>query len=335
MERLRTVTMAVLLVFVIFGFSLPQTTFAITVAGTNPDDPMYTSNFPFSFAGVAKIDMVVPLPSPPNPPGSTTQYHGSGALLNTPSDPGRYILTAAHIFYKKDTSIPLNIISTNVTFYGSPITFQGAQNIIHPSWDGNKNHGNDIAIIKLASPVTGITGYDIHRDNNSGLGQVATIVGYGWKGTGANGWVVQDPIRTLRWGQNKFDALAPPSMTYGYPWAYDFDDGTAAHNTFGVWANPPNNDLGQGLSEVMIAEGDSGGPSFLDVGGNKLIAGVHSYGTRYSPDQNHPATDIDDVVNASFGELGLDTRTALHQDWIDQQVQSQAPQPPTHLKIVE
>lgn len=133
MDRLRTITIAILLVFVIFCCSLPQTILAITVAGTNPDDPMYTSNFPFSFDGIAKIDLVVPLPSPPAPPGATTQYHGSGALLNTPSDPGRYVLTAAHIFYQKDTSIPLNIISTNVTFYGSPITFQGAQNIIHPS----------------------------------------------------------------------------------------------------------------------------------------------------------------------------------------------------------
>ena len=325
MDRLRTVTIVILLVFVIFCFSLPNTTFAITVAGTNPDDPMYTSNFPFSFAGVAKIDIVVPLPSPPNPPGSTTQYHGTGALLNTPSDPGRYVLTAAHIFYN-NVGQPLNITETRVTFYGSPITFQGAQNIIHPSWDGNKNHGNDIAIIKLASPATGITGYDIHRDNNSGLGQVATIVGYGWKGTGALGWVNQTG-GTLRWGQNKFDVTV--GNIPGYPWAYDFDDGTAAHNTFAVWASPPNNDLGQGLSEVMIAEGDSGGPSFL---GN-LIAGIHSFGFRKDSDSTHPATDIDGLLNASFGELGVDTRTAFYQNWIDQQVQVQVPRPPSNLRI--
>lgn len=91
MDRLRPIKIAVLMVFVIFGFSLSQPTLAITVAGTNPDDPMHTSNFPFSFAAIAKIDLVVPLPSPPNPPGNTTQYHGTGALLNTPSNPGRYV----------------------------------------------------------------------------------------------------------------------------------------------------------------------------------------------------------------------------------------------------
>ncbi len=326
MEKLRILPIAILPVVVIFCFSLSQTTLAITVAGTNPDDPIYTSNFPFSFNGIAKIDIVVPLPSPPNPPGSTTQYHGTGALLNTPSNPGRYVLTAAHVFYRQDGTPLNNIISTNVTFHGSSITFQGAQNIIHPNWDGNRNHGNDIAIIKLASSATGITGYDIHRDNNSGLGQVATIVGYGWKGTGASGWVYQSG-GTLRWGQNKFDVTV--GNITGYPWAYDFDDGTAAHNAFGVWANPPNNDLGQGLSEVMIAEGDSGGPSFL---GNQ-IAGIHSFGFRKDSDSTHPTTDIDGLLNASFGEMGVDTRTAFYQIWIDQQVQSQAPQPPSNFRI--
>jgi hypothetical protein len=320
MERHRIVPKTVLLVLVIFCFSLPQTTLAITVAGTNPDDPMYTSNFPFSFAGIAKIDLVVPLPSPPNPQGSTTQYHGTGVLLNTPSDPGRYVLTAAHIFYQKNSNTPLNIISTNVTFYGSPTTFQGAQNIIHPNWDGNKLHGNDIAIIKLSSSATGITGYDIHRDNNSGIGQIATIVGYGWKGTGTNGWVYQDPIRTLRWGKNRFDATT--GDIYGWPWAYDFDNGQTAHDTFGVQNNL--NNLGEGLSEVMIAEGDSGGPSFL---GN-LIAGVHSAGFRYAD-----GTDVDGVLNASFGEIAIDTRTAFYQIWIDQQIKGQVPQPPSNLRI--
>ena len=123
---------------------------------------------------------------------------------------------------------------------------------------------------------------------------------------------------------NKRSHVTAGDIIPSYPWTYDFDDGTAAHDTFGVRDNI--NNLGEGLSEVMIAEGDSGGPSFL---GN-LIAGLHLGGFRYAD-----GTDVDGVLNASFGEIAIDTRTAFYQSWIDQQVQGQAPRPPTHLKIVE
>jgi hypothetical protein len=59
---------------------------------------------------------------------------------------------------------------------------------------------------------------------------------------------------------------------------------------------------------VLIAPGDSGGPSFL---GAQLI-GVHSFGGTFGA-----PFDINNLHDASFGELGGDVRIALHADWID------------------
>ena len=42
----------------------------------------------------------------------------------------------------------------------------------------------------------------------------------------------------------------------------DSDDGTPAHDVFGALFNLP--DLGLGINEACSAQGDSGGPAFID-----------------------------------------------------------------------
>ena len=64
----------------------------------------------------------------------------------------------------------------------------------------------------------------------------------------------------------------------------------------------------------MLANGDSGGPSFIQVAGTWELVGIHSF--IGSPG---PPLDIDDKPdpNSSFGELSGDTRLAFYAQWID------------------
>ena len=62
-------------------------------------------------------------------------------------------------------------------------------------------------------------------------------------------------------------------------------------------------------SEVMIAPGDSGGPSFY-LGS---LVGVHSFVSTFGI----AGGDVDDVLNFSFGEVAGDTRVTEYASWID------------------
>lgn len=78
-------------------------------------------------------------------------------------------------------------------------------------------------------------------------------------------------------------------------------------------------DLGQGLSEVSVGGGDSGGPQFI----NGRIAGVTSFGLTFgcpavlvTPNGQVCAFDSDNSLNSSFGEFAGYTRVDLHAQWI-------------------
>ena len=66
----------------------------------------------------------------------------------------------------------------------------------------------------------------------------------------------------------------------------------------------------------MVAPGDSGGPSFMD----SILVGIHSF-------INTSPADGDAIINASFGELGADTRVFIYADWIDRRVAAAVPEP--------
>lgn len=154
----------------------------------------------------------------------------------------------------------------------------------------------------MATPVS-IPGYQIYRDNST-IGAVVNLAGYGKSGRGSTGTTIS--FGTLRQGENRYDTYWDMP---GSPYAYDFDDGSPDRDAIGALAGIYN--TGTGTQEVMIAPGDSGGPSFYD---GKII-GVHSFGSTFGT-----PLDIDNVLNASFGEMGGDTRVAAYADWIDQTV---------------
>ena len=85
-------------------------------------------------------------------------------------------------------------------------------------------------------------------------------------------------------------------------------------------------DLGLGNDEVMSAPGDSGGPSFI----NGQVAGITSYGLRLSRRTGRPprTSDVDNQLNSSYGEFGIDTRVSFFSGWIDANLTAVPPPPP-------
>jgi hypothetical protein len=219
-------------------------------------------------------------------------YGCSGALLSGGWD----VLTAAHCL--ADDAGDLDVTALTASFFtvGGQLDFSGAAYSIHPGYLGTIDGGNDIAVIRL-SMATGLSGYGLATSDPFGP---VTLAGYGMSGTGLQGHVL--PWGTLRSGQNRYEAYWDLP---GLPYAYDFDDGTAARNTLARRGIPSN--LGETM-EVLGVPGDSGGPTFY--GGQ--IVGVHSFYATFGSGWG----DLNDDLDGTFGELGGDTRVAAYYDWI-------------------
>jgi len=210
------------------------------------------------------------------------------------------------------------------------VALDATEIFVHPDYDGNVLHGNDIAIVRLPFDAPDdAQPFDIFRQSNE-VGQIGTKVGFGISGIGSEGTTGPSalPSGTRRSVQNRYDATADifdglsgvlsigQILNGDRQLAYDFDDGTTAHDAFGVFfgANDPSLiDAGLDILEGNSAPGDSGGPTFLrDAFGNQLIAGVTSYGLAA------PLTDITPtVIDSSIGEFSVDTRVSSFADWID------------------
>jgi hypothetical protein len=154
---------------------------------------------------------------------------------------------------------------------------------------------HDLALIKLDRPLTG--GYDIYR-GSSEIGQSFSRIGY--IGTnlveGKNTYDAYTNIINPLWG-NTIEAKTQL--------LYDYDDGTPQHDALGILFNLSN--LGLGSSESISQPGLSGAPTFI----NNQIAGIGSYIFRSD------STDVNSVVDSSFGEMGSDMRVSAQADWID------------------
>lgn len=265
------------------------------------DDPAnHVVSPPSPFDGVARLTV-----------GTAAGTFGcSGTLLSG----GRHLLTAAHCLDGNgDGSADVSSFSATFNLASGPLTLGGASYALAPGWTGDFGDGADLGIVTLAATAP-LAGYGIHSDTSS-IGFVADIAGYGYRGFGATGYVSYT-FGTLRAGENRMDLYW---NLPGLPFAYDFDDGSAARDTIGNLA-PGYDDLGQGLGEVLIAPGDSGGPSFL----NGKIVGVHSFGASFDE-----PFDLDGLLNGTFGELGGDTRVAAYAGWVNSFL-TPVPEPETY-----
>lgn len=258
---------------------------------------------------------------------STGGYYASGVLLLG----GRAVLTAAHLIKAGSTSISVEF----ETIQGKQ-TLQASWSQVHPQYSDLGGH--DLALLWLdASAPAAAQRYELYRSGNE-VGQNFTMVGYGASGTGSEGYSAGSGSTRMK-AENRFDAMAdvlkslmgttmgwtPP---VGTQLMADFDNGTVAHDALGRLMGV--DDLGQGVSEGLIAPGDSGGPAFI---GSKL-AGLASYVASLSLPNAHP--DVDNVNNNStFGEVAAWQRVSAYQQWIDQGVRSRLLDAPSQPEQVQ
>jgi hypothetical protein len=246
--------------------------------------------------------------------GTPYSIVGNGSLLPN----GKSILTAAHLLTLVGGTAPT--VSSITVYFDLP---SGTTSVsvpvstgmhVNPNW--NRNNvllGADIAVLDLSSAAPAAAPrFDIYR-GSSEVSSVVDKVGYGVSGQGI---AVPGtyPYGTKRNGVNEWEAVLGGTTVSNSVLLYDFDDGTSAHDAFGV--NFSINDLGQGNNEVCQGPGDSGAPSF--IGGR--IAGVTSFGLHFA------SGDIDGSVNSSFGEGVGDTRVSSFASWIDSVTDIVAPQ---------
>lgn len=231
----------------------------------------------------------------------------------------------------------------------------------------------DCNILCMAD-MSGIARYDVFRPGIGSEFADTEIVGYGYKGNAFEGNIFPLPGQSAepfrkRAGRNRFESYgfdlndrAPesggppiPSSLNEFPaagsLAYDFDNDTAGGPC--TTANHPQHPLngcdamaeyfseaqhddphGHGNMEVANSVGDSGGPHFAMVNGNRRIAGVtsHLFWSGLKTDIV-PIDGADDAGN--FGEMFIATRVAYdgvsptaidgNLDWIDSVVDIKAP----------
>src|SRR3546814_5779211 len=136
---------------------------------------------------------------------------------------------------------------------------------------------DDIALIKLASPVEGVAPMPLYR----GRGEVARIVrlvGKGATGNGVDGQIQHGSHRTIL--RRAFNAITGAGARYLW---YRFDP-------------PP-----AGLPlEGMLGSGDSGGPLVIEDNGTRPLAGLGSW-IRGAPGQ---ALDPDHALDPGHYEIG-------------------------------
>ncbi len=167
-------------------------------------------------------------------------------------------------------------------------TLELASGTVSYTWIAKELHPTaDLAILTLSSS-TGLTGYPVY-DSDDEIGKEIIMVGYGVSGVGHPDSANYPKGVTKRFGYNRVDGIYTDSgLEYLQS---DFDTAPAD-------------------KEVMIADGDSGGPSFIEIGGTYYIAGIH-----------HGVSDNDgDGIYPEFHDFGFDVRVSDYSDWIAQQV---------------
>jgi hypothetical protein len=204
----------------------------------------------------------------------------SGSLLAG----GQYILTAAHCL------AGASVANIAANFANVGLTVNTTSYIVDPQWNCSVYNGGDLALVALRSPFTAIPGYQVDTAS-SAVGQVVTLAGYGDTGVGGTGYV-PNSSGTLYYGQNVYAEISP-----GVPTAYQINF---------------NADVGAaGAQEALIAPGDSGGASLIDLNGTWAIVGVHDF----------LGCDVTDCTpNATFGQFGGDTSVYANAAWLDDYV---------------
>jgi hypothetical protein len=225
---------------------------------------------------------------------------GSGVLIGD-----RWVLTAAHLLSG----------TTNLTFTVGGAEYDADGWVMHPKYTGDLRKGFDLGLVRLSEPVTDVTPAGLYRWRNE-QNRVGVFDGFGRTGTGRTGGQPFDDVDgRARAGTNTIDGSVDRKPGSGHSTAKlatganlfvtDFDN--PAYESDNATGSPTPTDL-----ELLISQGDSGGPVFLDAPRRRhaddppLVAGIHSFGEF-----------VDDADDSDYGDITGHTRVAVFRPWIE------------------
>lgn len=196
----------------------------------------------------------------------------------------RTIVTAAHCVTDDETGALLSTTSQTAAFFTGPTgreRFNAVNVQVRPDWFGFYNQNTfvagDVAVINFEDALPSyVTTYDIYTTvlpNGAGFSGLATThVGFGTYGTGT-GATAFDLNR--RWGQNYVDFTGSTGDSDQGVLYTNFQDAAGGWSTTCLFMGVCNPT--RGGTEAGTAEGDSGGPLFI----NGQLAAVTSFGTAF------------------------------------------------------
>jgi hypothetical protein len=232
-------------------------------------------------------------------------FLGTGTLV----DPTHFV-TAAHVLDVDNNGTTGEVLSVTFNLPGGSLTAQ--KWIVNGGWTGfgHPSVNDDLAVLTLSAPApASVPTYPLFTGDLRG--QTLTLVGYGLTGTSAGYAAGSASVNVAHVGQNVAGVVgnyAPLGIA-----AQDDPGGPAANEVWvGDFDGPSGDVLGDGPSlgagvETTLGPGDSGGPGFVDVGGQLQLASVNTFTTSDAP---------------AFGSLLGGMNVAAYASWIQSVVNS-------------
>jgi hypothetical protein len=195
----------------------------------------------------------------------------------------QYVLTAGHVAGAGSASAMQVIVNAGAGSWSTTVVKATTYPTFSFPYD-------DLGILQLAEPVpAGIPIYPIYAGALQN-GLVLQLAGYGASGNGNVGPTVGAATSVKRTGRNSLDEFTTTLDSSGLTsrfFVYDFDAPTG-NGVLGAGT------LGNAI-ETMVAAGDSGGPSFIQVGASLQVLGINTFSA--SPVANQ-------AVTYTFGDIG-------------------------------
>ncbi|MEL7147530.1 MAG: trypsin-like serine protease [Bacteroidota bacterium] len=256
---------------------------------------------------------------------SGDEYVASGVLVSP-----EWILTAGHNFFDaadQEAPAAVNLIDVNIgADPNSPASTVAVEQLVfHPTWINQSEvivYANDLCLVKLSTPLAGVTPATINESTGEPIGNVSWFCGYGDYSSQAG----QDPdLFSKRHAvsnilDRKVSEIVSRTINNtiynGGLVAFDFDSPDGLINAFGDdFTSEDEPLLGGGDSDATAlefegttVEGDSGGPLFVKMNNEWRVIGILSGGAN-EPIPNHR--------DGSYGDISVFTRVSTAADWID------------------